>query len=147
MRTFRLNGQFMATGDELSRPAGLTSARWQVLGAVLQSPLTVSGIAREMGLTRQSVQRTANDLVGLGLAEYLGNPAHRRAPLMRPTPAGFAAVSRTSQGQHAWAERIVARVGAQRLRECVDTLNEVIRAVDELPPEPAPGLSGTEPVS
>ena len=33
--TFRLNGQFLALAEELARPAGLTAAWWQVLGAVL----------------------------------------------------------------------------------------------------------------
>ncbi|NEC75896.1 MarR family transcriptional regulator, partial [Streptomyces rochei] len=51
---FRLNGRFLAVAEELARPAGLTAARWQVLGAVLSEPLPVSGIAREMGITRQS---------------------------------------------------------------------------------------------
>jgi MarR family len=82
--TFRLNGQFLALAEELARPAGLTAAWWQVLGAVLGPPLPVAGIAREMGLTRQSVQRIADILVERGVAEYRDNPAHRRA---KPWPA------------------------------------------------------------
>ncbi|HET9966975.1 MAG TPA: helix-turn-helix domain-containing protein, partial [Streptosporangiaceae bacterium] len=77
--SFKLNGQFLAIAEELARPAGLTAAWWQVLGAVLREPLTVAGIAREMGITRQSVQRIADILADRGLAEYLPNPAHRRA--------------------------------------------------------------------
>ena len=65
--TFRLNGQFLALAEELARPAGLTAAWWQVLGAVLGEPLTVAGIAREMGITRQSVQRVADILAERGL--------------------------------------------------------------------------------
>ena len=76
---FRLNGQFLSLAEELAKPAGLTAAWWQVLGAVLAEPLPVSGIARAMGITRQSVQRIADLLVGRGLAEYLENPAHRRS--------------------------------------------------------------------
>jgi DNA-binding MarR family transcriptional regulator len=65
-----------------------------VLGAVLGEPLPVAGIAREMGLTRQSVQRVADILVERGLAEYRENPAHRRAKLLVPTDEGRAALSR-----------------------------------------------------
>ena len=83
--TFKLNGQFLALAEELARPAGLTAAWWQVLGAVLGEPLTVAGIAREMGITRQSVQRVADILAERGLARYLPNPAHRRAKLLTPT--------------------------------------------------------------
>jgi DNA-binding MarR family transcriptional regulator len=83
IRTFRLNGLFLAMGELMARPAGLTSARWQVLGAILREPLSVSAIARAMGLTRQSVQRLADALVSDGMAEYLRNPRHRRAKLRR----------------------------------------------------------------
>ncbi|MGH9271758.1 MAG: MarR family winged helix-turn-helix transcriptional regulator, partial [Ilumatobacteraceae bacterium] len=102
LAVFRLNGQFLALADELARPAGLTATRWQVLGAVLPTPLSVAGIARTMGITRQSVQRTADQLVADGLAEYASNPAHRRAKLVRPTAAGLDAVGRIDP-QHAVA--------------------------------------------
>src|SRR5262245_42519437 len=94
LTVFRLNGQFLLLAEGLARPAGLTAARWQVLGAVLTEPLSVAGIARVMGITRQSVQRNADLLVADGLAEYGPNPAHRRAKLLRPTGAGLAAVRR-----------------------------------------------------
>src|SRR5215210_6586367 len=57
LETFRLNGRLLAAGDALVRDLGLTSARWQVLGAVAMSPvpLPVSHIARNMGLSRQGV--------------------------------------------------------------------------------------------
>ncbi|NUK28463.1 MarR family winged helix-turn-helix transcriptional regulator, partial [Streptomyces lunaelactis] len=71
---FRLNGQFLAVSEELAKPAGLTAAWWQVLGAVLRHPLPVAGIARDMGITRQSVQRIADLLVERGLAAYEPNP-------------------------------------------------------------------------
>ncbi|NEB07254.1 helix-turn-helix domain-containing protein, partial [Streptomyces sp. SID13726] len=61
---FGLNGRFLALSEELAGPAGLTAAWWQVLGAVLREPLPVAGIARTMGITRQSVQRIADLLVG-----------------------------------------------------------------------------------
>ena len=46
---FKLNGQFLELAEDLARPAGLTAAWWQVLGAVLGEPLPVAGIAREIG--------------------------------------------------------------------------------------------------
>ena len=72
---FWLNGFFLDAADRLTAGSGLTTARWQVLGAVLHEPLTVAAIARDMGLARQSVQRTADLLVEEGLCEYLPNPA------------------------------------------------------------------------
>ena len=36
---FRLNGALLASGDTLVKDLGLTSARWQVLGAIALSPM------------------------------------------------------------------------------------------------------------
>jgi len=86
VEVFRVNGLLLAAGDELARPAGLTSARWQALGVVDHGPVTVAQVARIMGLTRQSVQQTADALVRDGLVELVANPADRRARLMTLTP-------------------------------------------------------------
>src|SRR5947208_697900 len=83
-----------------------TAAWWQVLGPVLGPPLPVAGIAREMGLTRQSVQRIADILVERGLAEYRDNPAHRRAKLLVPTEAGRAAIGRIGPAHAEAAARL-----------------------------------------
>ena len=125
MRVFRLNGLFLGAAEEMARPAGLTPARWQVLGAVLREPLPVSGIARAMGLTRQSVQRLADALVADGMAEYLPNPAHRRAKLLRPTAAGWAAIDTIRPLQYAWTHHVTADIGAAELRAAVATLDRV----------------------
>ena len=126
LRTFRLNGQLLAAAETMARPAGLTAAWWQVLGAVLRGPLPVSGIAREMGLTRQSVQRIADLLVAKGLAEYLPNPAHRRAKLLAPSEAGWAAIGRLRESQHAFANRISAAAGERDLRAALAVLDKLV---------------------
>ena len=57
LEIFRLNGCLIASGDALVAKIGLTSARWQVLGAIAMQagPAPVVRIADAMGLTRQSV--------------------------------------------------------------------------------------------
>ncbi|WP_217143947.1 MarR family winged helix-turn-helix transcriptional regulator [Streptomyces sp. AC627_RSS907] len=130
---FRLNGQFLAAAEELARPAGLTAAWWQVLGAVLREPLPVSGVARAMGITRQSVQRIADLLVERGLAEYRPNPAHRRAKLLAPTEAGLAAVSRIDPGHAAFADRLTEAFGSEEeLAAAVQALERLSQALGEL---------------
>ena len=127
---FRLNGQFMAVAEELAKPAGLTAAWWQVLGAVLKEPLPVSGIARAMGITRQSVQRIADLLVERGLAEYVPNPAHRRAKLLRPTDEGLASVRRINPGHATFADRLAGTLGEAELAETVRVLERLIDAME-----------------
>ncbi|NEW39679.1 MarR family transcriptional regulator [Nocardia cyriacigeorgica] len=109
--SFRLNGQFLAIAEELATPAGLTAAWWQVLGAVLREPMPVAGIARVMGITRQSVQRIADLLVGKGLAEYRPNPAHRRSKLVAATESGREAVARINPQHAVMAQRLADELG------------------------------------
>ncbi|HEV7760493.1 MAG TPA: MarR family transcriptional regulator [Acidimicrobiales bacterium] len=134
LAVFRLNGQFLGVAEELARPAGLTAARWQVLGAVLGEPLPVAGIARAMGITRQSVQRIADLLVDQGLAEYVANPAHRRAKLLRPTDEGRAAIGRIDPGHAALARRLADTLGPTALAATLDALTRLSTALDEIAP-------------
>lgn len=130
--SFALNGRFLAVAEQLAAPAGLTAAWWQVLGAVLREPLPVAGIARAMGITRQSVQRIADLLVGKGLAEYRDNPAHRRAKLVAVTDEGVAAVRRIDPQHAAVAHRLAAELGAERFAEIVAALTELAATMDRL---------------
>lgn len=139
LTAFRLNGQFLGVAEQLARPVGLTAAWWQVLGAVLREPLPVAEIARVMGVTRQSVQRIADLLVDRGLAEYLPNPAHRRAKLLRPTDAGHAAVARIDPAHAAFAERLVDHLGEERVARILDDLRTLSQALDELAPDAGEG--------
>ncbi|AYF77205.1 MarR family transcriptional regulator [Nocardia yunnanensis] len=128
--SFKLNGQFLTIAEELAKPAGITAAWWQVLGAVQPGPLPVAGIAREMGITRQSVQRIADLLVDKGLAEYRPNPAHRRAKLVAITEAGFEAVRRINPQHKRMAARLTAELGVERFTRIVDALTELSAALD-----------------
>jgi len=138
LTVFRLNGQFLGVAEELARPAGLTAARWQVLGAVLSTPLPVSGIARAMGITRQSVQRIADLLVDQGLAEYVPNPSHRRAKLLRPTEEGYTAVRRISPAHAELARRLVDELGHDELEQALDALTRLSAALEAVAPDAAP---------
>ncbi|WP_040799243.1 MarR family winged helix-turn-helix transcriptional regulator [Nocardia higoensis] len=130
--SFRLNGRFLSLAEELARPAGLTAAWWQVLGAIMHEPLPVAGIARAMGITRQSVQRIADLLVTKGLAEYRPNPTHRRAKLVAITDEGLTAV-RAINPQHARrAAELADHLGRDRLAEIVTALIDLTAAIETL---------------
>jgi DNA-binding MarR family transcriptional regulator len=119
---FRLNGALLVAGDRLVGDIGLTSARWQVIGAAALSPvpLSVAAIARNMGLTRQAVQRVVNDLAEADLVRFAENPHHRRAKLVLLTHAGTAAHRAAMARQVPWANRLAAGldnrgIGAARI--------------------------------
>src|SRR5919198_4695737 len=103
VRVFQLDGLFSAAGDALARPAGQTSARWQVMAAIEGGPATVAQIARRLHLARQSVQRVADLLAADGIATYEDNPGHRRAKLLRLSPTGEHALRAIQARQRGWA--------------------------------------------
>lgn len=90
LAVFRLNGALVDWGDDFSAPAGLTSARWQMLGALALAaqPLSAPQIASSMGVTRQGAQKQLNLLVDSGLIEARDNPQHKRSPLYSLTKQG-----------------------------------------------------------
>jgi DNA-binding MarR family transcriptional regulator len=126
--TFRANGGFLAAGDLLAAAEGLTSARWQVLGAMdlARRPLTVSQIARRMGLTRQSVQATVNRLLDEALVETDENPDHRRSPLIRLTELGSAKCVRLDRRQASWINALSAGLDVAELATTGRILHELI---------------------
>ena len=87
---FRVNNATLVWGDRLVRPFGLTSARWQIMGAIAYAdrPQPVAWFARDLGANRQNVQRIVNELVQEGLLQFENNPHHKRAQLVAMTAAG-----------------------------------------------------------
>jgi len=128
--TFRLESGFIEAADRISAPAGLTAARWKVLGAVLYEKRSVAEIGRVMGLARQSVQRLADILVTEGLAQYEDNPAHKSAKLLSPTAEGRARIARLSGRQTDWANRVSAGADPAALTTTRDMLMRLIYHVE-----------------
>jgi DNA-binding MarR family transcriptional regulator len=126
---FRLNGFFLHAADNLTAGSGLTAARWQVLGAVLHEGLTVATVARNAGLTRQSVQRVADALVAEGLCQFLPNPAHRHAKLLCSTDKGLKVVQHLSPRVTAWSERVRELVGDSTLNAATVEVKNLLSAI------------------
>ena len=102
---FRLNGLLIAEGDDMTEALGLTSARWKVIGviALSNSGLTVPGIARVLGQSRQAVQRITDVMVTDGLLSYEPNPKHKRSVLVVLTEEGKTAYKDLRDVQDPWA--------------------------------------------
>ena len=129
VQVLRLSRFLTAEGDRLAAPAGQTSARWKVLAAIEDAPLSVAGIARVFGLARQSVQRIADVLVDEGLAAYDDNPSHQRAKLVRLTARGRAVLRRIQAAQREWADELGARIGEAEIARASAGLARVLDAV------------------
>jgi DNA-binding MarR family transcriptional regulator len=99
---FAANGRLLRFGDDMGRDLSITSARWQVMGAVQLTPKTVAQIARDFELTRQGVLWVTNTLTREGFVELIDNPEHRRAKLVQQTAKGRATHKLISRRQVHW---------------------------------------------
>ena len=131
IEVFRMNGDLLAAGDALVGDLGLTSARWQVLGAIALSPvpLPVAHIARNMGLTRQAVQRLVDDMRTDGLVRLDPNPHHRRAMLVVATERGDAAYRAAIARQECWADGLTAGLSPDEFEAASALLREMQRRI------------------
>jgi DNA-binding MarR family transcriptional regulator len=142
VHVFRLNGLLTAAGDAMAAPAGQTSARWRVLAAIEDAPLTVPQVARAWWLSRQSVQRVADVLVEEGLAAYEDNPGHRRSKLLRITARGLSTLSTIREAQRVWADDVGRELGEADLRAANLILARMVASLARRGPT---AQSGSEP--
>ncbi|KJC45085.1 MarR family transcriptional regulator [Bradyrhizobium sp. LTSP885] len=124
---FRLNSRLLTAGDRLVAGLGLTSARWQVLGAIVEAerPQPVAWLARDLGANRQNVQRIVNDLHREGLVAFETNPHHRRAQLVVLTETGGRALDAAMALQVPWVNGLSEGLAVKDL----ETVHRVIVAL------------------
>ena len=126
---FRFNRRMLTAGDKLVAGLGLTSARWQVLGAIIEAdrPQPVAWLARDMAAHRQNVQRIINDLHKEGLVAFEANPHHRRGQLVVLTDKGKRAFEAAMTLQAPWVNRLSDGLSAKD----IETVHRVVTAVQK----------------
>jgi DNA-binding MarR family transcriptional regulator len=124
---FRVNSLIVTAGDRLVSPLGLTSARWQILGAIVaaEHPEPVAWLARNLGANRQNVQRIINDLSEEGLVAFDTNPHHRRAQLVVLTDKGRQTYEAAMRLQAPWINALSDGLAVKD----IETVQRVIAAL------------------
>ena len=127
LEIFKLSGMLSIEGDRLTKPQGISSARWKILGALAYSntAMTVSQIARQMGQSRQSVQRLVDAMYQDDLLNLEENPDHKRAKLVSMTPSGASIYENMEAIQTPWANEKAANVDAENLEITLETLKQL----------------------
>lgn len=123
-------GALRRLGEETARSVGLTQARWQVLSVVSESPLTVPQAARRLGVSRQNVQRVANDLVTLAHAAYVSNPDHRSSPLLTLTPQGREVLADVTERAAQVHRKLFAALPEEEVRRSRALLRQLLADLD-----------------
>lgn len=123
----RMNATVQKSGTRLMRGTGITNTRWQLLSELfaLEKRVTVSELARYMGLTRQAVQRLADDMVSDGLVEFAENLGDARAMHLLLTEAGRVAYHDALEREWQWTNAIAADFDAEQIARAVALLEAV----------------------
>lgn len=127
---FQLHGRVLEAADVMSGGFGLTGARWQVMKVAARRALTVSQIARRLGLKRQSVQRTVDQLVAQGLVELQPNVDHLRAGLVALSGEGRRILAALEGRQQAWLDRCLRGLTRAELDRLATSLTALAGRVD-----------------
>jgi DNA-binding MarR family transcriptional regulator len=129
---FRVNARLLEKGDHLVAPLELTSARWQVLGAVAlaATPLSTPQIAEAMGISRQGAQKQLNRMLDEGLFEVQANPRHLRSPLYALTEQGRHKFEQAMRLQSAWAANLAEGLSLNELESAVRLMNALYCRLD-----------------
>ena len=131
---FRLNGLLLLAGDRLVDDLGLTSARWQVLGAIAYAERaeSVAWHARTMGLHRQGVQRIVNELEKQGIVEFQPNPHHKRAHLVLLTSKGQKLFEAAMALQNPWVNSLSKGLAVKDIDAARDVVEQLKTRLEEV---------------
>ena len=85
----RINGAFLEVAEMIcSDDELITVPIWRVIAVIRLRPMTVSDVAKYLGIKRQSVQSTVNQMKTRGLINFRKNPNHKTSPLIVLTKKG-----------------------------------------------------------
>ena len=129
LSVLRLNGLLIAEGDAMTEALNLSHARWKVIGAIALSNngLTVPGIARVLGQSRQAVQRITDVMAADGVLEYQKNPNHKRSVLVVLSENGKEIYNSLRQVQDPWAIDATEDIPVEELETALRLIRRLIK--------------------
>ena len=113
----------------MTKDLGLTHARWKVIGAIALSRagLTVPGIARVLGQSRQAVQRITDVMVADGILVYTDNPKHKRSALVTLSEKGQNTYALLREVQDPWAIKNTEDIPIEELETTLRLVRRLIK--------------------
>jgi DNA-binding MarR family transcriptional regulator len=125
-------GALRMSGETIAASEGIKLAQWHLLDAITDPTMTVARAARRLVHARQSVQKTANEMVDAGYIEFVDNPDHRHSPLIRVTPRGEEIRARLHARADESHHTRFSGLSAEHLATTRETLEAISRATNEM---------------
>ena len=113
--------------EAFARQQNVTVAQWHTMSVLSDGhAATVPQIAARLGVTRQAVQRVADQLLDSGRVEGVSNPRHETSPLLRLTPAGQDVLTTLWEVSEAPRAEMLAEIDTTRISEANSTIKALI---------------------
>ncbi|HEY7010495.1 MAG TPA: MarR family winged helix-turn-helix transcriptional regulator [Jatrophihabitantaceae bacterium] len=125
-------------GEQMASSVGQTQARWQTMWTIESAPLTVPQVARRLGVSRQNIQRIADELRREQLLCLIDNPDHKTSPLLHLTDAGrkdLAAINAAAEDAH---QRMLAHFSQRDVKTFRALLAKFVAAIRAASPDTTP---------
>jgi DNA-binding MarR family transcriptional regulator len=126
---YELAGALRRHGEHLAGRVGQTQARWQLLSVVSDEARSVPQAARRLGVSRQAVQRLADELDADGLVTYVTNPQHRRSPLLELTAAGRQTLDGITAAAREWQAIVTRGLKATTIEQTRRNVRTILQLV------------------
>lgn len=116
-------------GEQTSALEGQTQARFQLLSVLSDEAMAVPAAAGRLGVSRQAVQRVANDLLAEGLLALQSNDHHRSSPLLALTDEGHRTLARIAARARSAHQAVADDLEAAHLEDARRVLRAVVTRV------------------
>lgn len=95
--------------------------------------MTVSQLARRLGLSRQAVQRLTSDMASDKIVTFVDNPEDRRAMHVVLTERGKKVHAAALEREWEWTNRLAAHFSTDELKGALATIAAVTERMESTP--------------
>ena len=139
-RTLYGAGLALENVEELvHRASGLTGVQSKNIGHLLSGgPMTISDLAYDRGVSRQSVQVAVGTMIELGYVCFLDNPRHKKAKLIQVTDLGRESFNAAQNAEFSLIERAFPDMKTDEVEVAIRVLKTMKKKLLELREEMEP---------
>lgn len=121
--------------ESIHRSCGLTGAQSRNISHLLQGgAMTISDLAFDRGVSRQSVQVAISALVELGYIRFVDNPRHKRSKLLHVTELGRTRFQAAQKAEHDVLKSVFPDLGEEDVEATTRVLLSIRESLSKLPP-------------
>ena len=126
-----------AMGQQIGAVTPNGSGYWGLMRSLKQEGAqTVPQLARSRPVSRQHIQKLANEMIAEGVIELVDNPAHKRSKLLRLTSKGEVVFQELNQQIASVAINLAEDIDVKELQIAVQVLKQIRKKLFEMPSDP-----------